>query len=55
MTCVSIGVKTVCPKWTLGAGKVKAYVRHPNTHHTRSIDYAIVLEIDMLMDNTEVR
>ncbi len=32
-------------------------MRHANTHRTRSIDYAIVLEgeIDMLMDDTEVR
>ena len=34
----------------------QGYTRHPNTHRTRSIDYAIVLEgeIDMLMDDTEV-
>ena len=34
----------------------QGYSRHPNTHRTRSIDYAIVLEgeIDMLMDDTEV-
>jgi mannose-6-phosphate isomerase-like protein (cupin superfamily) len=35
----------------------QGYSRHPHTHRTRSIDYAIVLEgeIDMLMDDTEVR
>ena len=34
----------------------QGYMRHANTHRTRSIDYAIVLdgEIDMLMDDTEV-
>jgi mannose-6-phosphate isomerase-like protein (cupin superfamily) len=34
----------------------QGYSRHPNTHRTRSIDYAIVLEgeIDMLMDDAEV-
>jgi mannose-6-phosphate isomerase-like protein (cupin superfamily) len=34
----------------------QGYVRHPNTHRTKSIDYAIVLdgEIDMLMDDSEV-
>src|SRR5687768_9765885 len=34
----------------------QGYTRHPNTHRTRSIDYAIVLEgeIDMLMDDSEV-
>ena len=34
----------------------QGYSRHPNTHRTRSIDYAIILdgEIDMLMDDTEV-
>jgi mannose-6-phosphate isomerase-like protein (cupin superfamily) len=34
----------------------QGYSRHPHTHRTRSIDYAIVLdgEIDMLMDDTEV-
>jgi uncharacterized cupin superfamily protein len=34
----------------------QGYARHQNTHRTRSIDYAIVLEgeIDMLMDDTEV-
>jgi len=34
----------------------QGYARHPNTHRTRSIDYAIVLEgeIDMLMDDSEV-
>ena len=34
----------------------QGYQRHANTHRTRSIDYAIVLdgEIDMLMDDTEV-
>ena len=31
-------------------------MRHANTHRTRSVDYAIVLdgEIDMLMDDSEV-
>ena len=35
----------------------QGYSRHPNTHRTRSIDYAIVLEgeIDMLLDDSEVR
>jgi mannose-6-phosphate isomerase-like protein (cupin superfamily) len=34
----------------------QGYARHPNTHRTKSIDYAIVLdgEIDMLMDDTEI-
>jgi mannose-6-phosphate isomerase-like protein (cupin superfamily) len=34
----------------------QGYPRHPNTHRTKSIDYAIVLdgEIDMLMDDSEV-
>jgi mannose-6-phosphate isomerase-like protein (cupin superfamily) len=34
----------------------QGYMRHANTHRTRSVDYAIVLEgeIDMLMDDTEV-
>jgi mannose-6-phosphate isomerase-like protein (cupin superfamily) len=34
----------------------RGYARHPNTHRTKSIDYAIVLdgEIDMLMDDSEV-
>ena len=34
----------------------QGYVRHPFTHRTRSIDYAICLdgEIDMLLDDTEV-
>jgi mannose-6-phosphate isomerase-like protein (cupin superfamily) len=34
----------------------QGYQRHPHTHRTRSIDYAIVLdgEIDMLMDDSEV-
>ena len=34
----------------------QGYARHANTHRTRSIDYAIVLEgeIDMLMDDSEV-
>ena len=34
----------------------QGYARHRNTHRTKSIDYAIVLdgEIDMLMDDTEV-
>ena len=36
--------------------KTQGYGRHANTHRTKSIDYAIVLdgEIDMLMDDTEV-
>jgi quercetin dioxygenase-like cupin family protein len=36
--------------------KTQGYARHANTHRTKSIDYAIVLdgEIDMLMDDTEV-
>jgi len=43
----------------LGMGidpSTQGYMRHPNTHRTRSIDYAIVLdgEIDMLLDDTEV-
>ncbi len=35
----------------------QGYARHPNTHRTKSIDYAIVLdgEIDMLMADSEVR
>ena len=34
----------------------QGYARHENTHRTRSIDYALVLEgeIDMLLDDTEV-
>jgi naringenin degradation protein FdeH len=34
----------------------QGYMRHANTHRTRTIDYAIVLdgEIDMLLDDTEV-
>src|SRR6185369_13721204 len=34
----------------------QGYTRHMNTHRTRSIDYALVLEgeIDMLLDDTEV-
>jgi mannose-6-phosphate isomerase-like protein (cupin superfamily) len=34
----------------------QGYARHRNTHRTRSVDYAIVLdgEIDMLMDQTDV-
>ena len=34
----------------------QGYMRHTNTHRTRSVDYAIVLdgEIDMLMDDSEV-
>jgi mannose-6-phosphate isomerase-like protein (cupin superfamily) len=40
----------------LDAGHRGAPARHPFTHRTRSIDYAIVLEgeIDMLLDDTEV-
>jgi quercetin dioxygenase-like cupin family protein len=36
--------------------KTQGYARHRNTHRTKSIDYAIVLdgEIDMLMDDTTV-
>ena len=35
----------------------QGYARHPNTHRTKSIDYAIVLdgEIDMLMDDSEIQ
>jgi mannose-6-phosphate isomerase-like protein (cupin superfamily) len=34
----------------------QGYPRHANTHRTRTIDYAIVLdgEIDMLLDDTEI-
>ena len=34
----------------------QGYARHENTHRTRTIDYAIVLdgEIDMLMDDSEI-
>jgi mannose-6-phosphate isomerase-like protein (cupin superfamily) len=34
----------------------QGYTRHPNTHRTKTIDYAIVLagEVDMLMDDTEI-
>jgi mannose-6-phosphate isomerase-like protein (cupin superfamily) len=34
----------------------QGYARHENTHRTRTIDYAIVLEgeIDMLLDDSEV-
>ncbi len=34
----------------------QGYARHDNTHRTRTIDYALVLEgeIDMLLDDTEV-
>jgi mannose-6-phosphate isomerase-like protein (cupin superfamily) len=34
----------------------QGYARHANTHRTRTIDYAIVLdgEIDMLLDDTEI-
>ena len=34
----------------------QGYARHRNTHRTKSVDYAIVLdgEIDMLMDDSEV-
>lgn len=34
----------------------QGYARHDNTHRTRTIDYAIVLEgeIDMLLDDSEV-
>lgn len=34
----------------------QGYARHDNTHRTRSIDYALILEgeIDMLLDDTEV-
>jgi quercetin dioxygenase-like cupin family protein len=36
--------------------KTQGFTRHANTHRTKSIDYAIVLdgEIDMLMDDTEI-
>jgi mannose-6-phosphate isomerase-like protein (cupin superfamily) len=35
----------------------QGYGRHANTHRTRTIDYALVLdgEIDMLLDDSEVR
>lgn len=35
----------------------QGYQRHANTHRTRSIDYALVLEgeIDMLLDDSEIR
>jgi mannose-6-phosphate isomerase-like protein (cupin superfamily) len=34
----------------------QGYARHPNTHRTRTIDYALILEgeIDMLLDDSEV-
>src|ERR1700716_3572222 len=40
----------------LGAQGHGAPARHPFTHRTRSIDYAVVLEgeIDMLLDDTQV-
>jgi mannose-6-phosphate isomerase-like protein (cupin superfamily) len=46
-------------KMLIGMGidpATQGYMRHANTHRTRSIDYAVVLdgEIDMLMDDTEV-
>lgn len=46
-------------KMLIGMGidpATQGYRRHANTHRTRSIDYAVVLdgEIDMLMDDTEV-
>ena len=46
-------------KILLGMGidpATQGYMRHRNTHRTRSVDYAIVLdgEIDMLMDDAEV-
>jgi mannose-6-phosphate isomerase-like protein (cupin superfamily) len=36
--------------------ETQGYMRHPHTHRTRSVDYAIILdgEIDMLMDDSEV-
>ncbi len=35
----------------------QGYARHANTHRTKSVDYAIVLdgEIDMLMDDSEIK
>jgi mannose-6-phosphate isomerase-like protein (cupin superfamily) len=35
----------------------QGYARHRNTHRTKSVDYAIVLdgEIDMLMDDSEIQ
>jgi mannose-6-phosphate isomerase-like protein (cupin superfamily) len=35
---------------------MQGYTRHANTHRTRTVDYAIVLdgEIDMLLDDTEI-
>jgi mannose-6-phosphate isomerase-like protein (cupin superfamily) len=46
-------------KMLIGMGidpATQGYRRHANTHRTRSVDYAVVLdgEIDMLMDDTEV-
>jgi hypothetical protein len=46
-------------KVLLGMGidaSTQGYMRHANTHRTRSVDYAIVLdgEIDMLLDDTGV-
>lgn len=34
----------------------QGYARHANTHRTKTIDYAIVLEgeIDMLLDDSEI-
>ena len=34
----------------------QGYARHANTHRTRTVDYAIVLdgEIDMLLDDSEI-
>ena len=34
----------------------QGYMRHANTHRTKSVDYAIVLEgeIDMLLDDTQI-
>jgi mannose-6-phosphate isomerase-like protein (cupin superfamily) len=41
----------------LGTASHGTPARHPFTHRTRSIDYAVVLEgeIDMLLDDTQVR
>jgi hypothetical protein len=47
---------TIHREMGLGTEVHRAPARHPFTHRTRSIDYAIVLEreIDMLLDESEV-
>ena len=44
-----------CSTWASDPA-TQGYARHENTHRTRTIDYALVLEgeIDMLLDDTEV-